>query len=118
MSAAARRKSKKPGPKTPLRASPEAFNSTIRGRSGKVARQVEMLEEVIKAGDRALIFTQFAEMGIILRRHLEETFGREVLWVDGQVPKAQRDRMGIAFSPPAAINLVSRPSLSRPVGQG
>jgi SNF2 family DNA or RNA helicase len=68
-------------------------NSTIRGRSGKVARLGEMLEEVIEAGDRALIFTQFAEMGNILRRHLEETFGREVLWLHGQVPKAQRDRM-------------------------
>jgi SNF2 family DNA or RNA helicase len=42
---------------------------------------------------RALIFTQFDEIGGILRRHLEETFGREVFLLHGQVPKAERDRM-------------------------
>ena len=38
-------------------------NSAIPGRSGKLARLTEMLEEMLAAGDRALIFTQFAEMG-------------------------------------------------------
>jgi hypothetical protein len=46
-----------------------------------------MLEEVIEAGEHALIFTQFAEMGAILKRHLEATFGREVLFLDGAVPQ-------------------------------
>ena len=32
-------------------------------RSGKLARLTEMLEEVLAAGDRALVFTQFTEMG-------------------------------------------------------
>jgi len=68
-------------------------NSSIPGRSGKLARLTEMLEEVIEVGDRALIFSQFAEMGKILRRHLQETFGREVLFLYGAVPKQQRDRM-------------------------
>ena len=68
-------------------------NSAIPGRSGKVARLAEMLEEVLAVGERALIFSQFAEMGGILRRHLEETFGREVLFLHGEVPKGQRDRM-------------------------
>ena len=68
-------------------------NSAIAGRSGKLARLTEMLEEVLEAGDRALVFTQFAEMGEILKRHLQETFGREVLFLHGGVPKAQRDRM-------------------------
>jgi SNF2 family DNA or RNA helicase len=67
-------------------------NSTIGGRSGKVARLGETLEEVIKADDKSLIFTQFAEMESILRCHLEESFGREVLWLRGEVPNAQRDR--------------------------
>ncbi|MBM3323388.1 ATP-dependent helicase, partial [candidate division WOR-3 bacterium] len=55
-------------------------NSAIAGRSGKLARLTEMLEETASVGDRALIFTQFAEMGELLKRHLEETFGREVLF--------------------------------------
>jgi SNF2 family DNA or RNA helicase len=68
-------------------------NSGIAGRSGKLARLTEMLEEVLEVGDRALIFSQFSEMGEILRRHLQEAFGREVLFLHGGVPKAQRDRM-------------------------
>src|SRR5207248_6142469 len=68
-------------------------NSPIPDRSGKLARLTEMLEEALSAGDRALVFTQFAEMGTILRRHLQETFGREVLFLHGGVPKKQRDTM-------------------------
>ena len=68
-------------------------NSPIPGRSGKLARLTEMLEEILQVKDRALIFTQFAEMGKILQRHLQETFGREVLFLHGGVPKKQRDEM-------------------------
>ncbi len=68
-------------------------NSAILGRSGKLARLTEMLEEALSTGDRVLIFSQFAEMGEILKRHLQETFGREVLFLHGAVPKKQRDRM-------------------------
>jgi len=68
-------------------------NSAIPGRSGKLARLTEMMEEVLAAGDRALIFTQFREMGDIIRRHLQETFGHEVLFLHGGVTKKARDRL-------------------------
>ncbi len=68
-------------------------NSLIPGRSGKLARLTEILEEMLQVGDKALIFTQFAEMGKILQRHLQETFGREVLFLHGASPKKQRDLM-------------------------
>jgi len=68
-------------------------NSAIPGRSGKLARLTEMLEEALSTGDRALVFSQFAEMGGLIKRHLQETFGREVLFLHGAVPKKQRDRM-------------------------
>jgi SNF2 family DNA or RNA helicase len=68
-------------------------NSPLPGRSGKLARLTEMMEEALSANDRILIFTQFTEMGGILQRHLQETFGREALFLHGGVPKAQRDRM-------------------------
>jgi SNF2 family DNA or RNA helicase len=68
-------------------------NSSIPGRSGKLARLTEMLEEALAEGDRALVFTQFAEMGALIQTHLQETFGREVLFLHGGVPKAKRDRM-------------------------
>jgi SNF2 family DNA or RNA helicase len=68
-------------------------NSPIPGRSGKLARLTEMVEEMIEVDDRALIFSQFAEMGKILQKHLQETFGREVLFLHGGTLKKQRDRM-------------------------
>ena len=68
-------------------------NSGIADRSGKVVRLTEMLEEVIEVGDRALVFSQFAEMGGLLQRHVQETFGLEALFLHGGVPKRQRDRM-------------------------
>ncbi len=72
-------------------------NSAITDRSGKLARLVEMLEEVLQSGERALIFTQFAEMGEIIRSHLQETFGDEVPFLHGGVAKAKRDRMVARF---------------------
>jgi SNF2 family DNA or RNA helicase len=68
-------------------------NSLIPDRSGKLARLTEMLEEALETGDRALVFSQFAEMGAIIQTHLHETFGREVLFLHGGVLKKQRDRM-------------------------
>jgi SNF2 family DNA or RNA helicase len=72
-------------------------NSPVPGRSGKLARLTEMLEEALDAGDRALIFTQFTEMGALIHRHLQETFGREVLFLHGGVPARQRDRLVARF---------------------
>jgi len=68
-------------------------NSAVDGRSGKLSRLVEMLEEVVESGDRSLIFTQYAEMGSILQRHLQEVFGQEVLFLHGGVLRKHRDRM-------------------------
>ena len=67
--------------------------SAIHGRSGKLERLTEMLEEIQAMGERALIFTQFTEMGDMLQRYLQETFGREVLFLHGGVAKAKRDLM-------------------------
>ena len=44
-------------------------------------------------GDRALIFSQFYQMGKILVRHLEEVWDEEVLFLHGGTPKSQRDAM-------------------------
>ncbi len=68
-------------------------NSALEGRSGKLTRLTEMVEEAMSVGDRVLIFSQFAEMGFMLQRHLQETFGREALFLHGGVPKKQRDEM-------------------------
>ncbi|MEG5058985.1 DEAD/DEAH box helicase [Microcoleus sp. A2-C5] len=61
--------------------------------SGKLQRLVEMLEEVVAEGDRALIFTQFAEWGKLLKPHLEKHLGREVLFLYGGIKQQQREEM-------------------------
>ncbi len=71
--------------------------SALAGRSGKLARLGELLEEVLAEGDRALVFTQFAEMGTMLRGHLSERLGGEVLWLHGGTTKRARDEMVARF---------------------
>ncbi|RAO62258.1 Non-specific serine/threonine protein kinase [Micromonospora saelicesensis] len=67
--------------------------SPLEGRSGKLARLTEILEEVLAAGERALLFTQYAEFGAMLRGHLSARFGREVLFLHGGLGKAERDAL-------------------------
>ncbi|MDQ1506528.1 MAG: hypothetical protein QOD57_4255, partial [Actinomycetota bacterium] len=76
-------------------------------RSGKLARLEEVLEEVTAAGERALVFTQFAEMGTLLQRHLSELLQVELPFLYGAVGKRQREDMVDAFQsdggPPVLI---------------
>jgi hypothetical protein len=93
-------------------------NSTIGGRSGKVARLSEMIEEVIEASDRALIFTRstkwiFSSAAILNNRSAVRYYSGA-----DRFPKPSATAWWIAFSRLAAITLVSSSSLSRPVGQG
>jgi superfamily II DNA or RNA helicase len=62
-------------------------------RSGKLARVTEMLEEAIAAGDKALVFTQFREMGDRLVAHFEASLGVEVAFLHGGTPKQARDAL-------------------------
>jgi SNF2 family DNA or RNA helicase len=62
-------------------------------RSGKLTRLVELLEEIVAVGDRALIFTQFAEMGGLLHDYLGQALGCPTLFLHGGVPAAKRDQM-------------------------
>ncbi len=62
-------------------------------RSGKLARITEMLEEAIAEGDKALVFTQFRQMGDRLVTHLTATLGCEVVFLHGGTPQKARDEM-------------------------
>ena len=74
--------------------------SPLAGRSGKLDRLEEILDEVLAAGEKALLFTQYAEFGGMLRGHLSARFGREVLFLHGGVGKADRDAMVTRFQAP------------------
>jgi SNF2 family DNA or RNA helicase len=62
-------------------------------RSGKLARVTEMLEEALSAGDKALVFTQFRDMGDKLVSHLSAALGCEVLFLHGSTSKKARDEL-------------------------
>lgn len=62
-------------------------------RSGKVNALVELLEIILAEGDRALIFTQYAQFGHLLKPFLEERFAREVLFLHGSLPRRARDQV-------------------------
>lgn len=68
-------------------------DALIAGRSGKLKRLVEMLEEIIAEGERTLIFTQFAEMGHILAAYLPKALGCSVLYLHGGTPTKNREQM-------------------------
>jgi hypothetical protein len=74
--------------------------SRLPGRSGKLARVEELCDEVLAAGEKALLFTQYAEFGGMLRAHLAERFGREVAFLHGGVPKRARDELVLRFEEP------------------
>lgn len=61
--------------------------------SGKLQRLEEMLEEVVVEENRALIFTQFAEWGKLLKPYLEKRLGREIFFLYGSTSKKQREEM-------------------------
>ena len=61
--------------------------------SGKLQRLEEMLEELLLEGDRALIFTQFAQWGKLLQPYLERKFGREIFFLYGSTRKNKREEM-------------------------
>jgi SNF2 family DNA or RNA helicase len=79
--------------------------SELKGRSGKLIRLEEMLEEALSEGDRALIFTQFSTMGEMLKPYLEERFSSEVLFLHGGTSKKARDRMVSRFQSPDGPSL-------------
>ncbi|RJP32640.1 MAG: DEAD/DEAH box helicase [Candidatus Omnitrophota bacterium] len=80
-------------------------NSAIPGRSGKLARLTEMLEELLQVNDRALIFSQFFEMGDLLKTYLQNQFGQEALFLHGRVPKKKRDEMVERFQSETGPNI-------------
>ncbi len=62
-------------------------------RSGKAMRLMEMLEEVLAAGDRALIFTQYREMGHLLVTMLRRELNSEALFLHGGTPQGRREQL-------------------------
>ncbi len=71
--------------------------SRLAGRSGKLNRFDELVDELFDVGERALVFTQFREMGDLLQRHVGERFSVDAPFLHGGVSRAGRDRMVADF---------------------
>ncbi len=71
----------------------ETVGKDFISRSRKLERLEEVLEEVLEAGDRALLFTQFAEWGHLLKECLEKKWACEVPFLHGGTSKAARQAM-------------------------
>lgn len=71
--------------------------SVLPSRSGKLDLLTEMIEEALEESDRCLVFTQFKEMGSLLKAHLESVTGGQVLFLHGGVPQKERDQMVTDF---------------------
>ncbi|GAA0524682.1 DEAD/DEAH box helicase [Paractinoplanes ferrugineus] len=67
--------------------------SRLPGRSGKLARLEELAAEIVEDGDKALIFTQYAEWGTLLQPYLAAHLDRPVLWLHGGLSKVKRDAL-------------------------
>jgi SNF2 family DNA or RNA helicase len=65
----------------------------LAGRSGKLSRLEEIVDQVFAAGERVLIFTHFAEWGMRLADHLTEVTGIDTSCYHGGLGRGARDRM-------------------------
>jgi len=77
-----------------------ADGSGLAGRSGKLTRTEELLEEILTEGDKVLCFTQFAAWGERLQPYFQRRFRVETLWLHGGVRRTARDAMVARFEEP------------------
>jgi non-specific serine/threonine protein kinase len=82
----------------------------LSARSGKSIRMMEMLDELTSAGDRALIFTQYRQMGHLLVQMIRQELDIEALFLHGGTPQAKREALVQRFQaedPAAPIFVLS-----------
>jgi SNF2 family DNA or RNA helicase len=80
--------------------------SRLAGRSGKLTRFDELVTDLLDQGERALVFTQFREMGDLLQRHVIEQFAFDAPFLHGGVSRTGRDRMVDQFQDGSAPPLL------------
>jgi SNF2 family DNA or RNA helicase len=62
-------------------------------RSNKLEKLVELVDAVLEQKESCLIFTQYLDMGEMIRTTLKKQFGIEVPFLNGSISKTQRDQM-------------------------
>ncbi len=69
----------------------------LEGRSGKLTRLNEILENVFASGEKVLIFTHFATWGERLATYLTERFDKPIACYHGGLARGARDRLVDTF---------------------
>jgi hypothetical protein len=69
----------------------------LRGRSGKLNRFDELVSELLEAGERALVFTQYREMGELLVAHVADVHDVDANFLHGGVSRTRREKMVTEF---------------------
>ena len=77
-----------------------ASDRPLSSRSGKSIRLMQMLEEVVAAGDRALLFTQYRQMGHLLVAMIRRELDVEALFLHGGTPQIKREQLVARFQDP------------------
>jgi SNF2 family DNA or RNA helicase len=65
--------------------------------SGKAAKTITTLKTILENGEKALIFTQYREMGELLLQMIQDELGTEALFFHGGLTRKKRDEMVQAF---------------------
>lgn len=66
-------------------------------RSHKIEKLVELATTIREQQESCLIFTQYIGMGDMIKKLLEKEFNEKVLFLNGSLPKNERDRMVDGF---------------------
>ncbi|MBO7167018.1 MAG: DEAD/DEAH box helicase [Kiritimatiellae bacterium] len=79
---------------------PELFDegSEVFPSGGKIARLKDLLESIFSGGESVLIFTQYVRMGHLLRKYIQEVFGKRTPFLHGGLSPSQRDAEIEAFN--------------------
>jgi len=65
--------------------------------SGKAARLMELLDSIQESDEKALIFTQYKEMGTLLEQMIAKELNADTLFFHGGVSRAKRDALVETF---------------------
>jgi len=61
--------------------------------SGKAIKLIDILREILISREKALIFTQYTEMGDILLKMIQSELGSEALFYQGSLDRKRKDEM-------------------------
>jgi uncharacterized Zn finger protein/superfamily II DNA or RNA helicase len=67
--------------------------SAAKELSGKAEKTVELIEKIILAKEKVLVFTQYREMGELLTEMISRELKEDVLFFHGGLPRTKRDKL-------------------------